>query len=316
MSLIPRVIVRRWLETVLALFSLALLYCIWRPDYMPRMFRALLLKEDVSLTLWDWIIGAMGAGLLGIRHAEALGEMGGVPVLFDINPDRMARAQDHLKATLEECPAGHVVDITDREAVSRAVKRVVDRYGRIDILINNAAMTVESSSSVPGYFNPFEAYPIELWEQALKVSLTGAFLCTQAVGCQMKTQRSGVILNIASDVGVISPDHRLYQPHGDYAGTPFNTPLSYAVVKAGLISFTRYLATYWAAQGIRVNTLSPGGVYNNHDEAFVKRLTQLIPLGRMAAKDEYKGAIVFLVSDASAFMTGFNVIMDGGRSCW
>ena len=257
-----------------------------------------------------------GAGMLGIKHAEAIRQMGGVPVLVDLNQARMERALAALNQGPGAAVGGHCTDITDCRAVSEAVERVVAEHGRIDILINNAAMTVESSGGVSGYFNPFEEYDVALWEQALRVSLTGAFVVTQAVGRQMKAQRRGVILNIASDVGVISPDHRIYQPRDGEPGMPFNTPLSYAVAKAGLISFTRYLATYWASYQIRVNALSPAGVYNDHDERFVRRLTQLIPLGRMANKDEYQGAVVFLVSDASAFMTGFNVIMDGGRTCW
>ncbi|MBI3088231.1 MAG: SDR family oxidoreductase [Candidatus Omnitrophica bacterium] len=256
-----------------------------------------------------------GAGMLGRKHAEAILEMGGRPVLLDVNPAKCRAAAEELAKSHGTAPEGHAVDITDRAAVAEAVERIVRAHGRIDILINNAAMTVESSSPISGYFAPFEDYDVALWEQALRVSLTGAFLCAQAVGKQMLRQRSGVILNIASDVGVISPDHRIYRPDGDYPGTPFNTPVSYAVAKAGLISFTRYLATYWAPH-IRVNALSPAGVYNNHDEQFVKRLTNLIPMGRMATKDEYKGAVIFLVSDASAFMTGFNVVMDGGRTCW
>lgn len=256
-----------------------------------------------------------GAGMLGVRHAEAIAEMGGIPVLWDQSAERLARAAAGLAAACGGEPARHELDITDARAVQEATDAVLKQFGRVDILINNAAMTVESSSKVAGYFNAFEDYPLALWEQALRVSLTGAFLCSQAVGKQMKAQGRGVVLNIASDVGVISPDHRIYKADGDYPGTPFNTPASYAVAKAGLISLTRYLATYWAPT-IRVNALSPAGVYNNHDERFVKRLTQLIPMGRMAGKDEYKGAIVFLVSDASAFMTGFNVVMDGGRTCW
>jgi len=256
-----------------------------------------------------------GAGMLGIRHAEAIAEMGGVPVLWDRSPERLRDAAARLAPVCRTAPAVQELDITDAEAVDRGVKQVVKDHGRIDILINNASMTVESSSQVAGYFNAFEEYPVALWEEALRVSLTGSFLCSQAVGRQMKVQGRGVMLNIASDVGIISPDHRIYRPDGDYPGTRFNTPASYAVAKAGLISLTRYLATYWAP-AIRVNALSPAGVYNNHEEQFVKRLTQLIPMGRMASKDEYMGAVVFLVSDASAFMTGFNVVMDGGRTCW
>ena len=139
-----------------------------------------------------------------------------------------------------------------------------------------------------------------------------AFLVAQAVGKVMRERKNGVIVNIASDVGMISPDHRIYK---DLAGG-FNTPIAYATTKAGLLNFTRYLATYWAPYNIRVNSLSPAGVYDNQDPEFVRRLSDLIPLGRMAHKDEYKGAIIFLVSDASSFMTGFNLVVDGGRTCW
>jgi NAD(P)-dependent dehydrogenase (short-subunit alcohol dehydrogenase family) len=256
-----------------------------------------------------------GAGMLGVKHAEAIADMGGVPVLWDVREERLEAARSHFKALGK--PVGQVaVDITDPAAVRAAMARTSAEFDTIDILINNAALTVESAGTDRAYFAPFEEYDVALWRRALDVSLNGAFLCSQAVGTAMARRRRGVILNIASDVGVISPDHRIYQAEGDYPGTPFNTPASYAVVKAGLIHLTRYLATYWAKVNVRVNALSPAGVYNNHDERFVRRLTHLIPMGRMATKDEYKGAVVFLVSDASAFLTGFNVVMDGGRTAW
>lgn len=259
-----------------------------------------------------------GAGMLGVRHAEAIAEMGGIPILLDKGKGKLQESVDRLVDRFGKEPRGYVVDITNAKQVEKVTRNIIREQRHIDILINNAAMTVESKRGDTEYFAPFEEYDVGLWEQALRVSLTGSFLCTQAIGKHMKERRSGVILNIASDVGVISPDHRIYRsdPKDNYPGTPFNTPLSYSVAKAGLISLTRYLATYWAEYNIRVNALSPGGVYNNHDERFVKRLTQLIPLGRMAVPDEYKGAVIFLVSDSSAFMTGFNVVMDGGRTCW
>ena len=259
-----------------------------------------------------------GAGMLGMRHAEAIAEMGGVPVLLDKDGSRLRESMRVLGERFGKEPRGCVVDITNSTDVQQVIQDIIRETGHIDILINNAAMTVESKHGDTKYFAPFEEYDVGLWEQALRVSLTGAFVCTQTIGKHMKERRCGVIVNIASDVGVISPDHRIYRPDPmhDYPGTSFNTPVSYSVAKAGLISFTRYLATYWAEYNIRVNALSPGGVYNKHDEQFVKRLTQLIPLGRMATPDEYKGAIIFLVSDASAFLTGFNVVMDGGRTCW
>ncbi|MBI3637449.1 MAG: SDR family oxidoreductase [Candidatus Rokubacteria bacterium] len=227
--------------------------------------------------------------------------------------DRLAAAdQSAAIATLAGGRACAVtVDITDPDSVVAMATKVVERYGRIDILINNAAMTVrQGSESGSGYFAPFETYPLDLWEQALHINLTGLFLCTQAVGRVMVRQRRGVILNVASDLSVISPDHRIYEDE------KFNTPISYSVSKTAVLGFTRYLATYWAQHNIRVNAISPAGVFDGHKPTFVRKLSSLIPLGRMAAKDEYRGAVVFLVSDASSFMTGANLVVDGGRSAW
>jgi NAD(P)-dependent dehydrogenase (short-subunit alcohol dehydrogenase family) len=198
------------------------------------------------------------------------------------------------------------------------VATTVSKFGRVDILINNAALTVKGGGELAAeYFAPFEDYPLALWEQALKVNLTGVFLCCQAVGKRMVAQKSGVILNIASDVGTISPDHRIYEGvvHAQ-TGKPFNTPAAYAATKAGVINLTRYLATYWAPHGIRVNALSPGGVYAGHDPQFVRNISERIPLGRMARANEYQGAVLFLVSTASSYMTGANLIVDGGRTAW
>src|SRR5262249_43578710 len=160
------------------------------------------------------------------------------------------------------------------------------------------------------YFASFEEYPLDLWESALNTNLTGLFLCTQAVGRAMCRQGKGVVINIASDLSVIGPDHRIYE------GENFNTPISYTVSKAAVLGFTRHLATYWAKKNIRVNALSPAGVFDGHAPAFVGKLASRIPMERMASKDEYKGAIVFLASDASSFMTGSNLIVDGGRTAW
>jgi NAD(P)-dependent dehydrogenase (short-subunit alcohol dehydrogenase family) len=161
-----------------------------------------------------------------------------------------------------------------------------------------------------------ERFPLEVWNKDLAVGLTGAFLCSKVVGTEMARRRSGVILNIASDLGVIAPDQRIYREPGKSDEEQPAKPVSYSVVKHGLIGLTRYLATYWADRGVRVNALSPGGVYNGQEEGFVKRLSQLIPMGRMADLDEYKAAVVFLVSDASSYMTGANLIIDGGRTVW
>jgi NAD(P)-dependent dehydrogenase (short-subunit alcohol dehydrogenase family) len=259
-----------------------------------------------------------GAGKLGMQHAAAIAEANGHVVIADLSEEAVSRSARELTDAYGVEAFGVRVDVTDKSEVEAMVTAVTEKFGRIDILINNAALTVKGGSqSARDYFAPFEEYPLELWEKALRVNLTGIFLCCQTVGKIMVARRSGVVVNIASDVGNISPDHRIYHGVGNpHNGEPFNTPIAYATTKAGVINFTRYLATYWADNGIRVNCISPGGVYAEHDPQFVKNLTYRIPLGRMANVDEYKGAILFLVSDASSYMTGANLIVDGGRTAW
>jgi NAD(P)-dependent dehydrogenase (short-subunit alcohol dehydrogenase family) len=257
-----------------------------------------------------------GAGMLGLRHAEILSDAGAIPVLVDLEAGRCAEAAASLLSRGAARAEAIAADITSEKDVARLASEIQDRLGRVDILINNAALTVKGGgASDPDYFAPFEQYPEALFSKALDVNLKGAFLVTRALGPAMAERGKGVIVNIASDVALISPDHRIYRGM-TYGDKPFNTPIAYSMSKAALLAFTRYLATYWADRGVRVNALSPAGVWDGHDEQFTARLSSLIPLGRMAEKDEYKGAILFLCSDASSFMTGANLVVDGGRTAW
>jgi NAD(P)-dependent dehydrogenase (short-subunit alcohol dehydrogenase family) len=165
-------------------------------------------------------------------------------------------------------------------------------------------------------FSRLENFPLAQWDRDIAVGLTGAFLCSKVIGGHFAANGRGVILNVASDLAIIAPDQRIYRQPGLPEHLQPAKPVTYSVVKSALVGLTRYLATYWADSGVRVNALSPGGVYNGQPDDFVQRLTNLIPLGRMASVDEYRGAVMFLCSDASSYMTGANLVVDGGRSCW
>jgi NAD(P)-dependent dehydrogenase (short-subunit alcohol dehydrogenase family) len=254
-----------------------------------------------------------GAGFLGIQHAEAVLEAGGVPVLFDLKEEVLNAASDRLLSTHGHKPLTVVSDITDERSIENAIDRVVNECGRLDGLINNAAFAgrVEFGQQ---YFAAVEEYPLAAWRRTVEVNLTGTFIATKFALRAMMKQGHGVFVNIASDVGIVSPDPRIYEELK--SEQRFNTPLSYSATKAAIINFTRHIATHYAQCGIRANSISPAGMSNNQPEEFVKLLAKLIPLGRMAKRGEYKAAIVFLLSDASAFMTGSNLVIDGGRTAW
>lgn len=273
-------------------------------------------KEAFDLTGRVAIITG-GAGLLGVKHAEAIAEMGGIPVLLDLDGEKAGAHAKEIAAPFEVQALGLTTDVTQSEAIADALSKTLEAFGRVDILINNAANNPKAEDAADKQqWSRLENFPLDVWNQDLAVGLTGAFLCSQIFGSEMARRGKGVILNIASDLAVIAPDQRIYRQSGLLEEQQLAKPVSYSVVKAGLLGLTRYLATYWADMGVRVNAISPGGVYNNQDPAFVERLTNLIPMGRMADKDEYKAAVVFLVSDASSYMTGANIMIDGGRTCW
>ena len=257
-----------------------------------------------------------GTGLLGQQHAEAIASAGGIPVLADIRLNNIDPESAQWKERFGNLACAVQTDITQLDSVKALLKRVLDKYGRIDILINNAANNPKMEDTSEVEFSRLEFFPLKQWEKDIAVGLTGAFLCCQILGSEMARRNHGVIVNVASDLAVIAPDQRLYRRPGLPEEQQPAKPVTYSVVKTGLIGLTRYLATYWADHGIRVNAISPGGVYNNQPDEFVQHLSNLIPLGRMANIDEYQAAIVFLCSDASSYMTGTNLVMDGGRSCW
>jgi NAD(P)-dependent dehydrogenase (short-subunit alcohol dehydrogenase family) len=212
--------------------------------------------------------------------------------------------------------AGFRCDITNEADVRALHDSVVKRFGHVDALINNAANNpkVEDAKSVA--FSRVENFPAAQWDADLAVGLTGAFICAKVFGSAFAAQKRGVIVNISSEYGMIAPDQRLYETPGKPATEQPVKPVSYTVVKAGLHGLTIYLSTYWANAGVRVNTLTVGGVEAGQDPAFIKKAAERIPLGRMARPTDFKGAIAFLCGDASAFMTGANLVVDGGKSVW
>ncbi len=258
-------------------------------------------------------------GLLGREHAIALLEVGATVVLTDINEKSLQITRSELESYSHHSKIlAYAMDITNLEAIKNVSHSLDLEAMNIDILINNAAIDPKSSSiENQKQKTRLENFSLEDWNLQINVGLTGAFLCSQIFGTKMAYNgKGGVILNISSDLSVISPDQRLYSVQDLEDNEQPVKPLTYSVIKSGLIGLTRYLSTYWASKNVRCNALSPGGIFANQSDEFVQRITKLIPMNRMASKDEYRGVVQFLCSEASAYLNGQNIVMDGGRSVW
>ena len=259
-----------------------------------------------------------GAGLLGLKHGEAILAGDGIPVLVGRSEDNLLNAKKEL---LEKFPDGNIeifpADITKKELLVKLRDYLLDKYGHIDVLINNAAnnpkVEKQSDNMKPIHF---EDFPLDIWNRDIEVGLTGSLLCCQVFGKVMEEQKSGVILNISSDYGIEAPDQRLYRKKGVPDELQIVKPVTYSVVKHGIIGLTKYIATYWADKGIRCNTLCPSGIYNGQDEEFLEKYIDKIPMGRMSNPEDYVGTILYMISDASSFMNGATVVIDGGKSIW
>lgn len=249
------------------------------------------------------LLGA--CGVLGRRHAEILTEQGANLAIIDRPGSDVMDLAKTLRAL------GREIDVTDEPSLVAGVSALESSLGGIDGAIYNAAITSEGLAKCSGNpFPAFEEYPTELWRTTIDVNLTGAFLFAREVGKALKRTGEGSLINVASMYGVVAPDHRIY------AGQPFNSFPGYAASKAGIIGLTRWLATLWAESGIRVNAVSPGGVYNNHDAAFAAAYGNRTPMGRMADRDEITGIFIYLLSDSGRYCTGQNFVIDGGLSVW
>jgi 2-deoxy-D-gluconate 3-dehydrogenase len=270
-----------------------------------------------------------GAGLLGREFCRTLAQAGASVVVADVSAAAAEETVLEIATHAADSQSGSQLralavacNVADPVSVNAMVAQTRQAFGRLDILVNSAALDpkVDSQANLQdnlaqhgGHTNAFEDYPLQAWNQALEVNLTGAFLCCQAAARVMLEQEGGVIINLSSIYGVAAPDQRLYQREGK---PPQYKPVYYTVTKAGIIGLTSYLAAYFAGKNIRVNALTPGGVFNGHDEAFVQAYSAKAILGRMADKSDMNGALLFLASDASAYMTGANLIVDGGWTTW
>lgn len=254
-----------------------------------------------------------GAGFLARVYTEVLGDAGATVVLADIQEEEVRKRAEELSSD-SRVVDGLPVDVTNKESVESLIKSVLSKHGKIDVLINNAAMNPKVEKTGLSNSPPFEDFPLEVWQKDLNVDLTGMFLMSQAAARQMIKQKNGVIINISSMYGLVSPNQNLYKPE-EGEQTQFK-PASYSTSKAAVINFTRYLATYLAKYGIRVNCLAPGGVFQDQSDEFLKKYAQFTPMGRMAKSEELTGPILFLASDASSYMTGATLVIDGGWTAW
>lgn len=254
-----------------------------------------------------------GAGILGRKFCAGLAEFGANVAVVDIDAKAAMDVAEELEGQYEIRSIGIGCDITKPDSVKDMLKQVVSSLGNIHILHNNAA---GKSDDLDAFFAPFEEYSLKQWREIMAVNIDGMFLVAQAVGKHMAEHgEGGSIIQTSSIYGVVAPDQRIYKG-SHYMGRAINTPAVYSTSKAAVIGLTKYLATYWADKGIRVNTLTPGGVESGQNETFKQRYSERIPLGRMAKPDEMVSALIYLASDASSYVTGQNIIVDGGLAAW
>jgi NAD(P)-dependent dehydrogenase (short-subunit alcohol dehydrogenase family) len=264
------------------------------------------------------IIVITGAtGLLGRKHAEAVACYGGTPILLDLSQKAVDDFANELNYKYKIDSVGFAIDITNEQAIKDNAEFLVNNFGKIDGLVNNAANNPKVEDSNEVNFSRLENFPLDIWNDDITVGLTGSFLCAKHYGFAIsKNVNGGSIVNISSDLGLISPDQRLYKKDDIPENLQNVKPVTYSVVKTGLIGLTRYLATYWADKNVRCNAMCPGGVENGQPEEFLKEVNKRIPMKRMANADEYQGTLLWMLSDASSYLNGSIIPVDGGRVAW
>jgi NAD(P)-dependent dehydrogenase (short-subunit alcohol dehydrogenase family) len=257
------------------------------------------------------------AGLLGKMHADAVAAYGGIPILLDISVSEAKKTANELNSKYNSSAIGMSVDITNENEVEKNLEEILLEFGRIDGLVNNAANNPKIESNSKKNFSRLENFPLQAWYEDINVGLTGAFICSKHYGGAIaKNKRGGSIINISSDLGLIAPDQRLYKKNGIPNDLQAVKPVTYSVVKSGLIGLTRYLSTYWPENNVRCNAMCPGGIENNQPSQFLKEVSSRIPLNRLANVTEYQGTLIWMLSDASSYLNGSIIAIDGGRTAW
>ena len=273
--------------------------------------------EDLFRLDGKIIIITGAAGLLGRKHAEAISCFGGTPVLLDLSQNEVDDLANEMNDKYKVNAIGFEVNISDEASVKNNAKLLADKFGKIDGLVNNAANNPKVENSKDINFSRLENFSIDIWNKDILVGLTGSFLCAKHYGKVIsQNPNGGCIINISSDLGLIAPDQRLYSKEGLDESLQSVKPVSYSVVKTGLIGLTRYLATYWAEKNVRCNAMCPGGIENGQPLEFIKDINARIPMGRMASSDEYQSTLVWMLSDSSSYLNGAIIPVEGGRSVW
>jgi len=263
------------------------------------------------------IIVTGAAGLLGRKHVEAIALYGGIPILLDLSQNILDNIVKKLKEDFNVNAKGFEVDITNENEVKNNARLIFEQYGKIDGLVNNAANNSEDGKGKGNNLSRLENFPIETWSKDIAVGLTGSFICSKHFGSLIsQNSNGGVIVNISSDLGLIAPDQRLYSKSDLLEENQPVKPITYSVIKTGLIGLTRYLSTYWPEKNVRCNAICPGGINNGQPELFVNELSSRIPMKRMANEDEYQGTLIWMLSNASSYLNGAIIAVDGGRSAW
>jgi NAD(P)-dependent dehydrogenase (short-subunit alcohol dehydrogenase family) len=275
------------------------------------------IELDNLFRLDGMVVVVTGAsGLLGKKHVEAIAAFGGTPILLDLKKKIVDKLAADINKRFNVNAIGFELDITNESEVKKNTKSLIQRFGKIDALVNNAANNPKIEDNERKDFSRLENFQISSWDRDISVGLTGAYFCSKHYGMEIsKNSHGGVIINISSDLGLIAPDQRLYTKDNIGDQQQPVKPVTYSVTKSGLIGLTRYLSTYWP-QKVRSNAICPGGVYNNQDNSFVNKVKNKIPMGRMANVNEIQGTLVYLLSNASSYVNGAIISVDGGRTVW